>query len=66
MAVKEFDKNLLQIEAPNSNDINDRLVNEDLETEDDITVDPKQLYKRFEDRFEELWDKNAWSPLNFP
>lgn len=41
MAIKEFDKNQLQIDAPNPNDINERIVNEDLETEDDITSDPK-------------------------
>ena len=41
MPVKEFDKNQLHIEAPNPNEINDRMVNEDLETEDDYTADPK-------------------------
>ena len=41
----------MQIEAPMPNDINERMVNEDLETEDEITADPRQLYKRFEDMF---------------
>lgn len=54
MAVKEFDKNQLQIDAPMPNDINERMVNEDLETEDEITADPRQLYKRFED----MWNKD--------
>ena len=35
------------------------IVNEDLETEDDNISDPRQLYKKFEDRFEDMWDKNA-------
>ena len=51
MAIKEFDKQNLQIDAPMPNDINERMVNEDLETEDEITADPRQLYKRFEDMF---------------
>ena len=41
MAVKEFDKNQLQIEAPMPNEINERMANEDLETEDEITADPR-------------------------
>ena len=36
------------------NDINERMANEDLETEDEITADPRQLYKRFED----MWNKD--------
>ena len=67
MATKEFDKNLLQIEAPMPNDINERMVNEDLETEDEITADPRQLYKRFEDMFIKE-QQNAWhtaSNFNF-
>ena len=47
MNVKEFDKRQLNIEPPNSHDIN--LMNEDAETEDDLTTDPRQLYKKFED-----------------
>lgn len=39
MAVKEFDKNQLNIEAPNSQDVN--LMNEEMETEDEITTDPR-------------------------
>lgn len=54
MAVKEFDRNQLHIEAPNPNEINDRMVNEDLETEDELTADPRQLYKKFED----MWNKD--------
>ena len=38
MAIKEFDKNQLNIEAPNAQEIN---MNDDLETEDEITVDPR-------------------------
>ena len=52
MAVKEFDKNQLNIEAPSSQDIN--MVNDDMETEDEITVDPRMLYKKFED----MWTKD--------
>lgn len=59
MAVKEFDKNQLQIDAPMPNDINERMQNEDLETEDEITADPRQLYKRFEAQMiKDL--QNAW------
>ena len=47
MAVKEFNKEGLKIEEPNSQDT--FLMNEDVETEDEITTNPKQLYKRFED-----------------
>lgn len=50
MAIKEFDKNQLNIEAPNAQEIN---MNDDLETEDEITVDPRQLYRKFED----MWAK---------
>ena len=39
MAIKEFDKDKLNIEAPNSNDIG--TMNDDMETEDEVTVDPK-------------------------
>ena len=42
------------------NDINERMVNEDLETEDEITADPRQLYKRFEDMFIKE-QQNAWA-----
>ena len=53
MAVKEFDKNQLNIEAPSSQDINIG-IGDDLETEDEITVDPRMLYKKFED----MWTKD--------
>ena len=59
MALKEFDKGpinvrilmlylkfLLQIEAPNANDVN---LTEDAETEDDVITNGKDLYKKFED-----------------
>jgi hypothetical protein len=39
MAIKEFDKDKLNIEAPNSNDIG--MMNDDMETEDEVTVDPR-------------------------
>lgn len=56
MAIKEFDKDKLNIEAPNSNDIG--MMNDDMETEDEITVDPRQLYKRFED----MWTREGGMP----
>jgi len=53
MDVKEFDrnKNQLNIDALTSQDI--AQMNDDMETEDDITTDPRQLYKKFED----MWTK---------
>lgn len=54
MAIKEFDNPPQRIEAPNPNEINDRMANEDLETEDEITADPRALYKKFED----MWIKD--------
>ena len=45
MAIKEFDKNQLNIDAPTSQDV---VGLEDHETEDEVTTDPKELYKRFE------------------
>jgi hypothetical protein len=39
MAVKEFNKEGLKIEEPNSQDT--FLMNEDVETEDEITTNPK-------------------------
>ena len=47
MAVKEFNKEGLKIEEPNSQDT--FLMNDEAETEDEITTNPKQLYKRFEE-----------------
>jgi DNA-directed RNA polymerase alpha subunit len=46
MALKEFDKGPINIEAPNSNDVN---VTDDAETEDEIIVNAKDLYRKFED-----------------
>ena len=54
MSAKEFDQTKLAIDAPNQNDINEKLANEDLETEDELTTDPKQLYKKFQ----EMWNKD--------
>ena len=53
MDVKEFDKNRnqLNVEALNSQDL--MQMNDDMETEDEVTTDPRALYKRFED----LWNK---------
>jgi len=52
MGIKEFDKDKPQIEQlPNSAEV--PLMNDDLETEDEVTTDPRQLYKRFED----MWAK---------
>jgi len=57
MAVKEFENPEPKIEPPNTNDFG--AMNDDMETEDEITVDPKQLYKRFEDMYTR--DPNAGS-----
>lgn len=45
MALKEFDKGSMNIDAPLTNDIN---ITEDGETEDDVITNAKDLYKRFE------------------
>lgn len=45
MKMKDWDKGAIGVEAKGSNDIN---MVDDLETEDEITVDPKQLYKIYE------------------
>ena len=37
---------MINIDAPNSNDVN---VNEEAETDEEVIVNPKDLYKRFED-----------------
>uniref|UniRef100_A0A7S3IZE9 ODAD1 central coiled coil region domain-containing protein n=1 Tax=Strombidium inclinatum TaxID=197538 RepID=A0A7S3IZE9_9SPIT len=47
MNVKEFDKTKMNIEPPSSNEVN--LANEDAETEEDMTTDPRALFKKFED-----------------
>jgi len=47
MAIKEFDKNQLNIDAPSSQEV---MMADDMETEDEVTTDPRQLYKRFEER----------------
>ena len=59
MIQKEFDKGptnvnylifkiylYIQIEAPNTNEVN---LNEDAETEEDVITNGKDLYKKFED-----------------
>mmetsp|Transcript_16167 Transcript_16167/g.27353 ORF Transcript_16167/g.27353 Transcript_16167/m.27353 type:complete len:253 (+) Transcript_16167:730-1488(+) len=57
MPVKEFDKNQLSIEAPNTNenktqnDDKKTRDNDDLETEDEITTDPRMLYKKNMEKF---------------
>lgn len=45
MALKEFDRGPIIIEAPNSNDVN---LNEDADTEEEAVTNGKDLYKRFE------------------
>jgi coiled-coil domain-containing protein 63/114 len=50
MKAKEFDKNALHVDPKNSNEVN---VAEDLETEDEITVDPKKLYKMYEKMYQQ-------------
>lgn len=47
MAIKEFDKNQLNIDAPSSQEV---MMADDMDTEDEVTTDPRQLYKRFEER----------------
>jgi len=54
MAIKEFDKNQLNIEAPSSQDV---IGYDDQETEDEVTTDPRELYKRFEG----IWNKDSTS-----
>ena len=48
MKSKDFDKNHLSVDAKMSNEVN---INEDMETEDDVTVDPRQLYKMYEQMY---------------
>merc|ERR1712086_444424 len=47
MAIKEFDKNLMNIDAPNAGEVN--LQNDETDAEDDVITDPRSLYKRFDD-----------------
>ena len=55
MTVKEFEVREMKIEAPNTTELG--MLQDDLETEDDVTTDPRLLYKRFE----EVWSKeNKW------
>jgi hypothetical protein len=54
MAIKEFDKNQLNIDAPSSQDV---IGYDDQETEDEVTTDPRELYKRFEG----IWNKDSTS-----
>ena len=49
MTVKEFEVREMKIEAPNTTELG--MLQDDLETEDDVTTDPRLLYKRFE----EVW-----------
>jgi hypothetical protein len=51
MTVKEFEVREMKIEAPNTTELG--MLQDDLETEDDVTTDPRLLYKRFE----EVWSK---------
>ena len=44
MRVKDFDKNALQVDAKHSNEV---AIHDDLETEDDLVTDPRQMYKNF-------------------
>ena len=55
MKVKEFDKNAINVDPKNSNEVN--MVDE-LETEDEITVDPRQLYKIYEQMYQR--EHNEW------
>ena len=45
MALKEFDKGQITIDAPMSNDVN---IIDDAETEEDLITNAKDLYKKFE------------------
>ena len=52
MAIKEFDKKDINIDAPNAGEVN--LQNDETDAEDDVITDPRSLYKRFDD----LWTKD--------
>jgi hypothetical protein len=49
MKAKEFDKTALNVDPKNSNEVN---LNDDMETEDEITTDPRQLYKMYEQMYQ--------------
>ena len=48
---KEFDRPNINVEAPNSNEIDMNMMGDDMETEDELTTDPKALFRKFEDKF---------------
>ena len=48
---KEFDKPAVHVDAPNSNEIDMNMMGEDMETEDELTTDPKALFRKFEDKY---------------
>jgi hypothetical protein len=51
MKAKEFDKTAIQVEGlKNSNEVNLGDL-DDLETEDEVTVDPKKLFKIYEEMY---------------
>ena len=56
MDIKEFDKNQLNIDAPSSQEV---MMADDMDTEDEVTTDPRQLYKRFEERIM-MEAQNKW------
>jgi hypothetical protein len=55
MAIKEFDKNQLNIEMPGTNEMN--MMADELETEDELTTDPRELFKKYE----EIWEKENFT-----
>jgi len=57
MKAKEFDKTALQVDPKNSNEVN---VADDLETEDEITVDPKKLFKMYEEMYQREHGQWIW------
>lgn len=60
MAIKEFDKKDINIDAPNAGEVN--LQNDETDAEEDVIIDPRHLYKRFDD----MWtrdNKQVWLNL---
>ena len=54
---KEFGDKQLNIDAPNSQDIDmTMMMNDDMETEDEMTTDPKALFRKFEEKYGPQFD----------
>ena len=52
MVIKEFDKKDINIDAPNAGEVN--LQNDETDAEEDVIIDPRHLYKRFDD----MWTRD--------